>query len=111
MAFPEFVQLRFETDIENISEKPDYVLASSSLQYLANFEEHFRKLSMLDAEFFCIDRTPSHRTERNEFISSASTERMTDTHIARLIHLPVVLGFLQASISTELSSRKRVLFR
>ena len=37
MAFPEFVQLRFETDIENISEKPDYVLASSSLQYLANF--------------------------------------------------------------------------
>ena len=57
-VFTDFDKLRFETDIEDLNEKPDYVLASSSLQYIGDFERHFRKLSALDAEFFCIDRTP-----------------------------------------------------
>ena len=75
MAFPEFVQLRFETDIENISEKPDYVLASSSLQYLANFEEHFRKLSMLDAVIFLHRPNPRFIGWRGTNLSPARPPR------------------------------------
>ena len=57
-AFSEFDQLRFETDIENINKNPHYVLASNSLQYIPELQDHFRKLSVLDATFFCVDRTP-----------------------------------------------------
>ncbi len=51
-----FVQ--FETTIGRIQEKPDYVLASSSLQYVPNVESYLDKLLALEAGFFCIDRTP-----------------------------------------------------
>lgn len=51
-----FVQ--FETSIDSIQEKPDYVFASSSLQYVSNVESYLDKLVALEANFFCIDRTP-----------------------------------------------------
>ena len=75
----------------------------------------FVSSSMLDAEFFCVDRTPvSPDGEGRTYLQRVRRERCPRMlYMARRIHCapPPSSGFLQASISTELSSRKRVLFR
>ena len=51
-------KLNFIDNLEDVSGKPDLILASSSLQYVDDFDGYFEALLALEAEFLCIDRTP-----------------------------------------------------
>jgi putative methyltransferase (TIGR04325 family) len=51
-------KLRFVDSLSAVERRPDFVLASSSLQYVDDFENYYSKLLDLDAQYFCLDRTP-----------------------------------------------------
>ncbi len=51
-------RLGFVDSLDEVLVAPDFVLASSSLQYVDDFEGYFSSLLALGAQFFCIDRTP-----------------------------------------------------
>ena len=57
-AFRHIEKLDFVESITDIEPRPDYILASSSLQYVPNAEAYLKELIELQGRYICIDRTP-----------------------------------------------------
>ena len=57
-AFRHIEKLDFVASISEVEPKPNYILASSSLQYVPNSENYLKELIELQGRYICIDRTP-----------------------------------------------------
>ena len=62
-AFRASESLHFVESLGEIARKPDYVLASSSLQYVPNAKRYLKDLQELDGHLICLDRTPMSSDE------------------------------------------------
>ena len=51
-------KLSFSDSLTSVNQKPDLIIASSSLQYVPDFETHWKDIIATGAEWICVDRTP-----------------------------------------------------